>query len=113
MAVCCRRAFPSAPWWERGGYRVALLADAASSEDVEVLAFRKPAETLPATTPQLPAVAAGLPPAAPPPAAAARAASRAAAAAAARQPLPQCRVRPPMSPPGPAGHPRRAGDGND
>ncbi len=47
--------------------RVALLADPASSEDVEVLGFRKPAEVLPATTQnQLPAVAAGLPPAAPP-----------------------------------------------
>lgn len=47
--------------------RVALLADPASSEDVEVLGFRKPAEILPATTPsQLPAVAAGLPPAAAP-----------------------------------------------
>jgi rod shape-determining protein MreC len=49
---------------EQGGkYRVALLADAASSEDVEVLAFRKPPEQLPASL-QLPAVAAGLPPAA-------------------------------------------------
>jgi rod shape-determining protein MreC len=49
--------------------RVALLADPAASEDVEVLGFRKPAEAVPATTPdQLPAVAAGLPPAAAPPA---------------------------------------------
>jgi len=48
---------------EQGGkYRVALLADAASSEDVEVLAFRKPPEQLPGSL-QLPAVAAGLPPA--------------------------------------------------
>jgi rod shape-determining protein MreC len=48
---------------ERGGqYRVALLADAGSSEDVEVLAFRKPPEQ-PPTNLQLPAVAAGLPPA--------------------------------------------------
>ncbi|HEX2759009.1 MAG TPA: rod shape-determining protein MreC [Rhizomicrobium sp.] len=48
---------------EKGGkYRVALLADAASSEDVEVLAFRKPPEQLPGSL-QLPAVAAGLPPA--------------------------------------------------
>jgi rod shape-determining protein MreC len=55
---------------EQGGqYRVALLADAASSEDVEVLAFRKPPEQPPADV-QLPAVAAGLPPAtATPPAA--------------------------------------------
>jgi rod shape-determining protein MreC len=53
----------------QGAYRVLLLADASSSEDVEVLAFRKPAETLPATTPaQIPAVAAGLPPAVTPPA---------------------------------------------
>ncbi len=48
---------------EQGGkYRVALLADAATSEDVEVLAFRKPPEELPASL-QLPSVAAGLPPA--------------------------------------------------
>ena len=47
-----------------GAYRVALLADASSSEDVDVLAFRRPAEGLPAaTSSQLPAVAAGLPPA--------------------------------------------------
>jgi len=50
-----------------GAYRVSLLADPASSEDVEVLAFRLPAENPPPTSPsQLPAVAAGLPPAAPP-----------------------------------------------
>ena len=50
-----------------GGYRVALLADPASSEDVEVLAFHAPPEALPQTTrTTLPAVAAGLPPAAPP-----------------------------------------------
>jgi rod shape-determining protein MreC len=56
---------------ENGKYRVALLADAATSEDVEVLAFRKPPEELPATV-QLPSVAAGLPPAtATPPVAAA------------------------------------------
>src|SRR3569833_2026596 len=43
---------------EQGGkYRVALLADAGSSEDVEVLAFRKPPEALPGTV-ELPAVAA-------------------------------------------------------
>src|SRR5262249_39768289 len=53
---------------EQGGkYRVALLADAASSEDVEVLAFRQPPEQPPAATPELPAVAAGLPPATAPP----------------------------------------------
>jgi rod shape-determining protein MreC len=49
---------------QSGGYRVGLLAEAASSEDVEVLGFRKPAEALPAAAAnQLPAVAAGLPPA--------------------------------------------------
>jgi rod shape-determining protein MreC len=47
---------------EGGKYRVALLADAATSEDVEILAFRKPPERLP-TNSELPAVAAGLPPA--------------------------------------------------
>jgi rod shape-determining protein MreC len=46
---------------EGGKYRVALLADAASSEDVEVLAFRKPPVSLPSSL-ELPAVAAGLPP---------------------------------------------------
>ena len=50
------------------GYRVALLADAATAQDVEVLAFRKPPEVLPpASDTQLPAVAAGLKPVAPPP----------------------------------------------
>jgi len=51
-----------------GRYRVALLADAASAQDVEILAFRRPPEQLPADAQtQLPAVAAGLKPAAPPP----------------------------------------------
>jgi len=53
---------------QAGQYRVALLADAASSQDVEILAFRRPPEDLPADAQsQLPAVAAGLKPAAPPP----------------------------------------------
>ena len=47
---------------QAGHYRVALLADAGSSEDVEILAFRQAPEQ-PPTTPELPAVAAGLPPA--------------------------------------------------
>src|SRR5580704_9762110 len=72
------------------GYRVALLADAASAQDVEVLAFRKPPETLPiATDAQLPAVAAGLKPIvpqpAPPPAAPVLAAVKPAAPAAIAQ----------------------------
>jgi len=47
-----------------GGWHVALLADAASSQDVEILNFSKPPESLPATT-QLPMEAAGLKPQAP------------------------------------------------
>jgi len=55
---------------QAGQYRVALLADAASAQDVEILAFRRPPEELPANAQsQLPAVAAGLKPAAPAPAA--------------------------------------------
>ena len=49
-----------------GGWRVALLADAAASQDVEILNFSKPPEAPPPTA-QLPAVAAGLKPQAPPP----------------------------------------------
>jgi rod shape-determining protein MreC len=52
-----------------GGWRVALLADAGASQDVEILNFSKPPETPPASA-QLPAEAAGLKPQAPPPAAA-------------------------------------------
>jgi rod shape-determining protein MreC len=49
-----------------GGWRVALLADAAASQDVEILNFSKPPEAPPASA-QLPAEAAGLKPQAPPP----------------------------------------------
>jgi rod shape-determining protein MreC len=49
-----------------GGWRVALLADAAASQDVEILNFSKPPETPPASA-QLPAEAAGLKPQASPP----------------------------------------------
>jgi rod shape-determining protein MreC len=48
------------------GWRVALLADPASSQDVEVLDFSKPPEPLPPNA-QLPAEAAGLKPMEPPP----------------------------------------------
>jgi len=48
------------------GFRVALLADAAHSEDVEVLNFAHPPEELPPAS-QLPAEAAGLAPMKPPP----------------------------------------------
>jgi rod shape-determining protein MreC len=49
-----------------GGWRVALLADAASSLDVEILNFSQPPEALPSTA-QLPVEAAGLKPMPPPP----------------------------------------------
>jgi rod shape-determining protein MreC len=49
-----------------GGWRVALLADAAASQDVEILDFSKPPEAPPASA-QLPAEAAGLKPQAPAP----------------------------------------------
>jgi rod shape-determining protein MreC len=48
------------------GFRVALLADAAQSESVEILNFVRPPEEPPAT-PELPAEAAGLKPYVPPP----------------------------------------------
>ena len=52
----------------RGGFRVVLLADAASSEDVEILDFKTPVEKIPPTSSSdLPATAAGLVPLAPPP----------------------------------------------
>ena len=49
-----------------GGWRVALLADAAASQDVEILSFSKAPETPPPSA-QLPAEAAGLKPFVPPP----------------------------------------------
>lgn len=54
---------------EGNGFRVALLADPASTEDVEIVDFKNPVEQPPAPSPNdLPVTAAGLPPAAPPPA---------------------------------------------
>jgi rod shape-determining protein MreC len=93
---------------EQGGqYRVALLADAGSSEDVEVLAFRKPPEQ-PPTTPELPAVAAGLPPATATPPAAPAPVSQAAAQAKAAPPA----AKPPAAaPPQPTSPP--ADDADD
>jgi rod shape-determining protein MreC len=50
-----------------GGFRVALLADPASSEDVNVVNFKQTVEQPPAPSPSdLPVTAAGLKPAAPP-----------------------------------------------
>jgi rod shape-determining protein MreC len=66
-----------------GGFRVALLADPASTQDVEVVDFKNPIEIPSAPTAQdLPVAAAGLPPAAPPPAPVSSGASTAPAAAA-------------------------------
>jgi hypothetical protein len=64
----------------QGGFRVALLADPAASQDVEILNFSKPPENLPARA-ELPVEAAGLKPEAPPPV-------QAPAAAAKPQPAP-------------------------
>jgi rod shape-determining protein MreC len=49
-----------------GGWRVALLAEAASTQDVEILNYSEPPEQLPAEA-ELPAEAAGVKPKAPPP----------------------------------------------
>jgi rod shape-determining protein MreC len=80
-----------------GGWRVALLADAAASQDVEILNFSKPPEALPATA-QLPVEAAGLKPQAPPPPApVAQAAPKPVAPKAAPKPL---LIAKPDTPPG-------------
>ena len=76
-----------------GGWRVALLADAAASQDVEILNFSKPPEAPPPSA-QLPAEAAGLKPQAPPP----PAASVAAPATPAAKPKPAAAA--PVVPPG-------------
>ena len=60
-----------------GSWRVALLAEAGASQDVEVLNFSKPPEAPPPNA-QLPAEAAGLKPQAPPPSAPATTAPQAA-----------------------------------
>jgi rod shape-determining protein MreC len=69
-----------------GGWRVALLADAAASQDVEVLNFSKPPEAPPASA-QLPAEAAGLKPQLPPPPAPATQPAQAAPAPAKPKPV--------------------------
>jgi rod shape-determining protein MreC len=83
-----------------GQYRVALLADAASAQDVEILAFRRPPEDLPADAQsQLPAVAAGLKPAAPPtPGPATAPVSAAQAAATPAKPTPLKAAKPAAAP---------------
>jgi rod shape-determining protein MreC len=80
---------------DNGGFRVALLADSASSQEVEVVDFKNPVETPPAPTKgDLPVSAAGLPPAAPPPPAPAAVAPNAAAPGA-----PQTKINPPVTKP--------------
>jgi rod shape-determining protein MreC len=50
------------------GFRVALLSEPATSQEVDVVDFKNPMETPPnPTAKDLPVTAAGLPPAAPPP----------------------------------------------
>jgi rod shape-determining protein MreC len=81
------------------GFRVALLADAARSESVQILNFAREIEALP-PTPVLPAEAAGLKPMLPPPPA------TVATTAPQPQTLPQPAPKPfamaPISPPNPA-----------
>ena len=55
----------------KGGWRVALLADASQSQDVEILNFAEPPEQLPPDA-QLPVEAAGFKPMPPPPASSAQ-----------------------------------------
>jgi rod shape-determining protein MreC len=78
-----------------GGWRVALLADAAASQDVEILNFSKPPEAPPPSA-QLPAEAAGLKPQAPPPPAATVAAAPIVPATPAAKPKPA--AAPPAEP---------------
>jgi len=49
--------------WDGSAFRVALLADAATADDVRIVDLKQPPEQPPAVTPSdLPAAAAGLPP---------------------------------------------------
>ncbi|HWD26200.1 MAG TPA: rod shape-determining protein MreC [Rhizomicrobium sp.] len=75
-----------------GGYRIALLADASSSQDVNIVDFKLKQEQPPDVKPQdLPATAAGLPPAPPPP------------------PMPAPGTQPAVAPPIPAAAAKPAG----
>jgi hypothetical protein len=87
-----------------GGYRVVLLADPSASEDVNVVDFKLKVEQPPATTPNdLPATAAGLPPAAPAPEPTTTNAAAPAAMAPAPQTAPLTKPPPAQIPaPGPA-----------
>jgi rod shape-determining protein MreC len=91
-----------------GGYRVVLLADSATTEDVNVVDFKLKTEQPPATTPNdLPATAAGLPPAAPPAPVAAPAVS---AIAAPPTPTPPAKPLPTQSPPSSASPPENGNE---
>ena len=53
---------------DANGFRVALFADQATAQDVQILDYKQPTEVAPAPSPgDLPVTAAGLPPAAPAP----------------------------------------------
>ncbi|HEY5047817.1 MAG TPA: rod shape-determining protein MreC [Rhizomicrobium sp.] len=55
-------------YWDGQSFRAALLADAATSDEVRILDLRLPPEQPPAPSPNdLPVAAAGIPPLAPPP----------------------------------------------
>jgi rod shape-determining protein MreC len=80
---------------DNGGFRVALLADSASSQEVEVVDFKNPVEMPPTPTKSdLPVSAAGLPPAVPPQPAPAAATLNAAALS-----TPQTQISPPIAKP--------------
>ena len=90
-----------------GAFRVSLLADPASSQDVEVIDFKHPPENPPpASQSDLPATAAGLAPAAPPPVTAPQPGVATANGAGSN-----LQVQAPAAAPGPAGAPRVAAPG--
>jgi rod shape-determining protein MreC len=96
------------------GYRVVLLADPSASDDVNIVDFKLKTEQPPATTAnQLPATAAGLPPALPPQPAPV-AAPLANATAPVVKPLPTAAPPlPPAKPPTAASEPSASDTGNE
>jgi rod shape-determining protein MreC len=94
------------------GYRVALLADPGASDDVNIVDFKLKTEQPPATTAnELPATAAGLPPAAPPQPAPV-AAPLTSAAAPVKAP-PAAPTSPPANPASSASEPPASDTGNE
>jgi rod shape-determining protein MreC len=87
---------PSLPvgmvYWDGQTFRAALLADAATSDEVRVLDLKLPPEQPPAPSPNdLPVAAAGLPPLAPPPSKSASTPAAAATPASTDQAAPSAR----------------------